>query len=229
MDLLTRLEEFYFNIETLEMVQSMMNNHNDVMAEMEPLGFTSGIVHLTENQTLYKSVLLRLRLCFQRGMSESDVRRSFERLNNSSVNELLNYFYESSNDTQSNDTQQVAPVKTTPTKTVKKSAPVQQQETVKQDSPVEEEEQEQEPEPEEQLESESETEDNYFDTFFDECVQQTDNSTDIVKSGDFYNAFTEWWSNNQEDEQPDKKALKSYLKERLGKDKKGTWTNVSLV
>ena len=92
MDLLTRLEEFYFNVETLEIVQSMMNNHDDVMAEMQPLGFTSGIVYLTGNQTLYKSVLLRLRLCFQRGMSESDVRRSFERLNNSNVNELLNYF-----------------------------------------------------------------------------------------------------------------------------------------
>jgi len=220
MDLLTRLEEFYFNVETLEMVQSMMNNHNDVMAEMAPLGFTSGIVHLTGNQTLYKSVLLRLRLCFQRGMNESDVRQSFERLNNSNVNELLNYFYESN----SNDTQQTPPVKTTPTKTVKKTPPVEQ-ETVKQDSPVEEEEQE----PEEQLESESESEDNYFDTFFDECVQQTDNSTDIVKSADFYNAFTEWWSNNQEDDIPDKKQLKSYLKDRLGKDKKGTWTNVSLA
>jgi hypothetical protein len=220
MDLLTRLEEFYFNVETLEMVQSMMNNHSDVMAEMQPLGFTSGIVHLTGNQTLYKSVLLRLRLCFQRGMSESDVRQSFERLNNSNVNELLNYFYQSSNDIQ-----QVTPVKTTPTKTAKQE-PVEQktveQKTVQQDSPVEE-------EVEEQLESESESEDNYFDTFFDECVQQTDNSTDIVKSADFYNAFTEWWSNNQENDVPDKKELKSYLKERLGKDKKGTWTNVSLA
>jgi virulence-associated protein VapD len=201
MDLLKRLEEFYFNVETLEMVQSMLNNHDDVMAEMEPLGFTAGIVYLTSNQTLYKSVLLRLRLCFQRGMSESDVRQSFERLNNSNVNELLNYFY--------GNTQQVAPVKTTPV----------EPETVQQDLPVEE-----------QLESESETEDNYFDTFFDDCVQQTDDSTDIVKSADFYSAFTEWWTtNNQEDEVPDKKELKTYLKERLGKDKKGTWTNVSLV
>ena len=69
-----------------------------------------------------------------------------------------------------------------------------------------------------------------FNTFFQECVSQTEEATDVLKASDAYRAFTEWWSESEfNDSVPDKKELKNYLTERLGKSHKSTWTNVCLA
>ena len=67
-----------------------------------------------------------------------------------------------------------------------------------------------------------------FETFFDSCVEQTEEPTDIVKASDFYQAFSDWYENQYDNEVPYKKELKNFLNERLGKSKKSTWTNVVL-
>lgn len=76
---------------------------------------------------------------------------------------------------------------------------------------------------------EQEDEPNFFDSFFQECVEQTNEATDIVKSSEFYNSFTNWWTNLYDKEVPDKKELKSYLNEKLGKSSKNTWNKVCLT
>jgi|APSaa5957512535_1039671.scaffolds.fasta_scaffold160411_2 hypothetical protein len=68
-----------------------------------------------------------------------------------------------------------------------------------------------------------------FDTFFQECVEQTTESTDIVKSSEFYSSFSNWWNNLYDNEIPDKKDLKSYLNDKLGKSTKNTWNKVCLT
>jgi len=77
---------------------------------------------------------------------------------------------------------------------------------------------------------ENETYDNMsrFNTFFQDCVTKTEDMTDIVKSSQFYLAFTEWWNNQYKDETPTKKELRTYLNEKLGKPKKSTWCKVCL-
>lgn len=210
MEYLEQLEQFLFNVETLEMLRSFNTPQSEILTEMSELGFTSGIIHMVDSP-MYKSVLLRLRLCFQKGMGESEVRQSFERINNKNVNEFLDYMFSS----QSSVVQQVVePIKQEPV-VEQVVAPVEQVVApVKQESEDDE---------------QSEDEEDYFDTFFTECVRQTDDAVDSVNSKDFYSAFTSWWGDNYDDDVPDKKELKSYLKEKLGKDKKGTWTNVALA
>ena len=66
-----------------------------------------------------------------------------------------------------------------------------------------------------------------LNNFFNECVVQTDESTDVVKSSEFYSKLTEWWNSDSE-KRPEKKELKTYLNERLGKSKSNMWTNVYL-
>jgi len=73
------------------------------------------------------------------------------------------------------------------------------------------------------------SESNRFDTFFQECVEQTTESTDIVKSSEFYSSFSNWWNNLYDNEIPDKKELKSYLNDKLGKSTKNTWNKVCLT
>ena len=82
---------------------------------------------------------------------------------------------------------------------------------------------------------ESETENNIevtdetvlLNNFFNECITQTNEATDVVRSSEFYNALTSWWSSDNV-EVPDKKVLKNYLNERLGKANKSTWSCVAL-
>lgn len=208
MEYLEQLEQFLFNVETLEMLRSFNTPQSEILNEMSELGFTSGIIHMVDSP-MYKSILLRLRLCFQKGMGESEVRQSFERINNKNVNDFLDYMFAK----QSPVVEQVVAPVVTPQVVVQE--PVQELQQVKQ----------QESEDEEQ----SEDEEDYFETFFTECVRQTDDAVDSVNSKDFYSAFTSWWGDNYDDDVPDKKELKGFLKEKLGKDKKGTWTNVALA
>ena len=67
---------------------------------------------------------------------------------------------------------------------------------------------------------ESEDEENPFDSFFESCVQQTEEPTDIVKGSDFYQASSEWWETQYEDTVPDKKELKTILMKNLENPKK---------
>lgn len=83
-----------------------------------------------------------------------------------------------------------------------------------------------------ELEEDEETpklESSRFDQFFSSCVKKTNEPTDIVKTTDFYTAFTEWWSNIYEESVPDKNDLKEYLNNKLGKSNKNTWSNIRFV
>ena len=229
MNLREKLNQFLFNLETAELLQSFGRTQEQITNEMNSLNFSESLLQFQSSSShLYNSVMLRLRLYSENNFSEQQVRNSLSVLNNSYVNSLLDYLYSNNSETVSQlvVTQPVSqpvvvsqPVAQPVAKSV--SQPVAQpvSETVQSTNQVEESE-------EETLESEDD--ENPFDTFFDSCVQQTEEPTDIVKGSDFYQAFSEWWQTQYEDTVPDKKELKNYLNEKLGKSKKSTWTNVVL-
>ena len=68
-----------------------------------------------------------------------------------------------------------------------------------------------------------------FDQFFNACVKQTTEPTDIVKTSDFYTSFSDWWGGIYEESVPDKNELKDFLNNKLGKSNKNTWSNVALA
>lgn len=219
MQLKEKLNEFLFNLETARLLQSFGRTKEQIANEMTSLNFSDSLLYFqTSSRHLYDSVMLRLRLYSENNFSEQQVRDSLSVLNNSYVNSLLEYLYSSESDVVSE------PVNTTVQPVVVQPVPVVVQPTVEHTTELVAD----NGESNEVSESEEENEENPFESFFESCVQQTEEATDIVKGSDFYQAFSEWWKTQYEDTVPDKKELKNYLNEKLGKSKKSTWTNVVL-
>jgi len=205
-----KLNEFLFNLETAQLLQSFGRTDEQITNEMTNLHFSDSLLHFEKSSYhLYHSVMLRLRLYSENNFSEEQVRTSLSVLNNDYVNDLLNYLYSTNSLVQPNVSQNVS---STVPPTVSSAVPPTNQLVNKDDD----------------TNVESEDENNPFETFFDSCVKQTEESTDIVKGSDFYQAFSEWWEGKYNNIVPIKKELKNYLNTKLGKSNRSTWTNVVL-
>jgi len=216
MSLSQSLNEFRFNLETLDLLVSMGRSHDEVVSTLGTLGFNAVLVaFLTGPRTLLNSVLLRLQLYSEQNFAEQRVRSSLTVLNNAGVNSLVDYIYGSSSVA-------TTPVVSTPVVAAPPKKVAQPQPVVAQ--PVEEQEEE------EDVELEEDEEENYFETFFTARVRESEDPTNVVKMSEMYNAFTSWWSEQYEEEEaPSKDQLKEFLSERLGRTIKTTVSNVSLA
>ena len=211
MTLQTRLTEFNFNLETMELLHSLGQSSSDVLSQMTSLGFSSDLVSFCDSsKQLLNSVLLRLSIYSRQNFTEQQTRSSLSVLNNQGVNSLLDYLFTSTSQST------VQPVTVQPV-TVQ---PVTVQPVTVQEEEVHESD-------DDGHESDDDT--NPFDTFFTKCIVQTEEATDTLKSSDAYTAFQQWWESHQDDEVPDKKELKDYLNDKLGKCVKSKWTNVMLA
>jgi hypothetical protein len=210
MSLSQSLNEFRFNLETLDLLVSLGRSQDEVVSTLGTLGFNTTLVSfLTGPRGLLNSVLLRLQLYSEQNFPEQKVRSSLAVLNNVGVHSLVDYLYGS--------VAVVQPTVSAPP--VKKTAPILLP-VVSQ--PAEEQE-------EEDVELEEDEEESHFETFFTARVRESEDPTHVVKMSEMYNAFTSWWSEQYEDETPSKDELKEYLSERLGRQIKTTVTNVSLA
>lgn len=212
MTLSQRLSEFRFNLETMDLLSSMGRSSTQTIDEMTQLGLTTNQINfMLTSRSLLNSCLLRLQLYSEQNLSEAKVRSSLGVLNNSNINSLLdNVFYKS---------ETVTPVQkkqAEPLPTFSKDNTLIQNESA-----------------EEQLEDEEDDipqqEVSRFDQFFNACVKQTNEPTDIVKTSDFYTSFSDWWGGIFEESVPDKNELKDFLNNKLGKSNKNTWSNVALA
>jgi hypothetical protein len=204
MTLSQRLSEFRFNLETLDLLNNMGKSSTQTVEMMKELGFTSEQVKfITTSRTLLNSMLLRLQLYSEQNLSETKIKTSFAMLNNNVVNSLLDTMFLQSTTTE---------VKASKKETVSKVVEVEEQEDELEeddDAPVEEA--------------------SKFEQFFTSCVKQTTDTTDVVKTSDFYTAFSDWWGGIYEESVPDKNELKDFLTNKLGKANKNTWSNVCLA
>jgi hypothetical protein len=222
MSLSQSLNEFRFNLETLDLLVSMGRSHDEVVSTLGTLGFNAVLVSfLTGPRTLLNSVLLRLQLYSEQNFAEQRVRSSLAVLNNVGVNSLVDYLYGSSSVAVS------VPVASSPPKKV---APAVQQ-SVPAPQPVAQPvaQQAEEQEEEEDVELEEDEEESHFETFFTARVRESEDPTHVVKMSEMYSAFTSWWSEQYEEDAPSKDELKEFLSERLGRTIKTTVTNVSLA
>jgi hypothetical protein len=211
MSLVQQLTEFRFNLETLDLLNTMGKTSEYSTQMLGELGLSSQLIKFMQtNRMLLNSVLLRLQLYSEQNLNEQKIRSSLSILNNPSVGTLLDYLYKSTTSTTSVSSNVPSKKSSSPPPT-----PQQQQE---------EEEVEEAEEAEEEQEGES-----HFDSFFSSCVRQSDDASHTVKMSAMYDAFSKWWSNNYTDETPTKDELKEYLSERLGHAIKSTVSNVSLA
>ena len=218
MSLNQQLTEFRFNLETLDLLNTMGKTIEYSTQMLNELGFSSSLINFMQNnRMLLNSVLLRLQLYSEQNINEQKIRSNLAMLNNSSVNVLLDYLYKSTKKVS------ISSPPPTPTSSIKKKeVKVVEPEKEPEEEHIEEHE-------EEHIEEPEDAEDNHFEIFFSACVQQTDDATHVVKMSAMYDAFTKWWNNNYEDEVPSKDELKEYLTEKLGRQIKSTVSNVSLI
>ncbi len=223
MSLTQQLIEFRFNLDTLDLLNTMGKTVEYSTQMLNELGFSAILINFMQNnRMLLNSVLLRLQLYSEQNINEQKIRTNLAMLNNSSVNALLDYLYKSSSKKTSSPFSPISTPTPTPTPT---PVPSSKKKEVKAEPEPEVEHQEEEVE----VEGEEEFEENHFDAFFSKCVQQTDDATHVVKMSAMYDAFTKWWNNTYEDEVPTKDELKDYLSEKLGRQIKSTISNVSLT
>ena len=232
MNLKDKLNEYLFNMETRQMLVSLGRSKDEIMTTMKSLNLNETVLGFQEqSSSLYNSVMLRLQLYADQNLDETHVRTSFSFLNSPYVNTLLDYLYGSNTTVQHVAAPVAAPVATAPivTQPVASPAPVS---TPVVAAPVAAAPVAEQVASEQEASDHSEDEDdegNQLEVFFEECVEQTNEPTDILKSSDFYEALTTWWNDKYDEEDcPDKKQLKEFLNEKLGKGKKSTWTNVVL-
>jgi hypothetical protein len=212
MTLNQNLSEFRFNLDTLDMMVSMGRSLEQTSNTLSGLGFNQQLVQFMQsNRSLLNMVLLRLQLYSEQNFSEQKVRSGLAILNNQHVNVFLDHLYN-----VSTTVLPAKPKKSTPPSTPSVSTPAPVQPEVEEHS-----EQEQEEEVEEQDE-------NYFESFFTAHVTHTDDVSDSVKFKEMYAKFSEWWSNNHEDEVPAKEELKSFLSTKLDQKIGTTITQVRL-
>ena len=201
MTLSQSLPIFKFNLDTMDLLQSMGRSKEQTKNELAMLGLTNDVTNfMLSSRPLLNSILLRLQLYSEQKLSNEKIRSNLMVLNNSSVNSLLDLLLVGSPVELPTNSQKTLPV-------------MELQEVI-----LEEEDDEV---PKQEL--------SRFDQFFNACVRKTTEPTDIVKTTDFYNAFTEWWTGIYEEATPDKNDLKEFLNVKLGKSNKNTWSNVSLV
>ena len=228
MSLNQQLTEFRFNLETLDLLNTMGKTIEYSTQMLNELGFSSLLISFMQNnRMLLNSVLLRLQLYSEQNINEQKIRSNLSMLNNSSVNALLDYLYKISlSSSSSSSSKKTTSSPSSPTSIVsqkKKEVKIVEVEVdVDVDVDVEEH--------EEQVEEiQNDEEENPFDSFFSACVQQTDDATHVVKMSAMYDAFTKWWSTYSADEVPTKDELKEYLSDRIGRQIKSTVSNVSLI
>mgnify|MGYP006453224697 FL=1 len=69
-----------------------------------------------------------------------------------------------------------------------------------------------------------------LDSFYNSFLKTTTSTDDFVKLSLIHSKFKQWFSNQDSDtEVPEKSDMKSFLNKKLGKSKKGGWSNLKLV
>ena len=152
MSLNQKLSEFFFNLETIDIMKSLGRSRTEILKEMKTLNFSESLLDFHNNsRNLFNSVVLRLRLYSEKNLSESSVRDSLSVLNNNYVDTFVNYLYSSTSlhedsvEELSNNNETI----------------VEQPKSMTSN----------EVESEESVEGELEEDEDPFETFFDSCVE----------------------------------------------------------
>ncbi len=201
MSLSQNLNEFRFNLETLDLMTSMGRTTEQATTMLTELGFNQQLVQFMVSQrNILNMVLLRLQLYSEQNTSEAKVRSGLAGLNNPSVHTLLDYLFKVTQSVKKS--------------TLNQSPPLTPPVIVPDD---------------ESEEAEEEGDENYFETFFSAHVRESDDATNSVKLSHMYEVFTKWWNETYTDEVPSKDDLKVFFSEKLGHPVKSTISNITLV
>jgi hypothetical protein len=201
------LEELKFNFDTVVYLKNLGWSHTKMMEYfVNKLNYPSGTVTalLTTKASYLNSVFKRLDLYVELKLSNDEVKMHMLRYHN--LAPLVNYLL---------DTDEVIEDEAE-TGDVEVEVEVEVEEEVEEAvvSGVEE--------------NDDEEEENLFDEFLKQNVNETNDDSDKMKSSQVYSKFKSWYSSQYDEDVPSKAELKSFLNDKFGKSVKSAWSGVSL-
>nr|QFG74419.1 MAG: hypothetical protein [Megaviridae environmental sample] len=212
-----RLNEFMFNLDTLELLSKMNKSRDELVHTLESVDFNSHMVSLVlDNRSLLDSVLLRLNV--DENHTESHMRETLSKLHHEGISQFLNYLFRhnqvnvtTNNHHETHSVQSTSNHNNEVAHESNTTLTTQEQNTVSEDSDVEEDDMSL-----------------CFTKFMKECIEESNNEDDSVKLSQAYLALNTWWESAYNTNVPDKKEFKAFLTESFGKATKNSWNNIRL-
>lgn len=212
MNFQNNLNEFKFNLETLDLLKNENLDNTEIIDTLIEAGFNSELTSLllTLNRTYLNSVLVRLKLYNKLKKNKDQVINNLKDYENLKplIQKLFNEsenFMEIVSDNNSNEHHDV----------VEKLEKLEEQGDQNKDH--------------QEIQEYEEEEDNFYENFFVECLESSEDKKDTVKSKEVYNVFKKWYSKKYSSNVPSKTELKNFLNTKLGKSVKSSWNSVKLV
>lgn len=196
MDFEYNLNEFEFNLETLDFLKNNNASNDDIVSELSDVGYSNELTQfiLNHKRSLLKSIIKRLKLCLKYNQSVNEIYQSFE--NYSHMMPIIRHFFKNEESTTS------------------KSSNLKKEESEKTSEQISEDISEEEENPFDAFfESKLQLSENETDTLkASECYNAF---KDWYESNEKY-----------DEETPDKKTLKAFLNTKLEKKSKSSWKYV---
>tara|TARA_B110000902_G_C14159517_1_gene532690 strand:- start:93 stop:719 length:627 start_codon:yes stop_codon:yes gene_type:complete len=201
------IKTFNFNKDTMKMLVSDDNKQLEIVSMMNNVGFSEELTNflLTVKPTFYNSIMLRLKLYAKKNKDIDSVRQGFSNFPETLF--LVNHLYADEVENNSKVEETVETVEAV--EAVEDVTSMIETDMVDVDSASEED------------------EDDPLDKFYTIHIKEESGSKLSTKES--YEVFVNWFSENYQDEKPDKKVFKKYLSEKLGKSSKNSWKNYVLL
>ena len=209
------LSEFYFNLETMNLLRNDSSvDANDIsFNDLFPSDLCNMITNFTPSYL--NSIIVRMRLYNKQNKSVDDIKLSLK--NHESLFPLVEYLFSRNDNHVSEDSVQQDNMvmesnldnNDVEEKEVDNSVEVEADNEVKSDS-------------------DSSEEENPFKSFFDNRITKTNKKNDMISTKEFYSEFKKWFKSEYDDVSvPKKKELNSYLSDILEK-KNNNWLGIKL-
>ena len=195
------IKTFNFNRDTMQMLVSDDNQQLEIVSMMNNVGFSEELTNflLTVKPTFYNSVMLRLKLYAKKNKDIDLVRQGFSNFPETLF--LVNHLY--ADEVENNIVDE----------TIKVDETIEDVTSMIETDMIDSASEEDEEDP--------------LDKFYTIHIKEESGSKLSTKES--YEVFINWFSENYQDEKPDKKVFKKYLSEKLGKSSKNSWKNYVLV
>jgi hypothetical protein len=201
------LNELMFNIETVDMLLRHGKSSEEVLSFMEPLNLSEDLLELLMgNRRLLNTLILRIRthMMVNDNTNLNKLESQLTQFHNNGVSDLVQYLCNNLND------QEVELEENHVSDEVENTNHVSDEVENTNHEDLEEQE--------------------LLEQYFSNCVSQSENSDDVIKSSQFYSSLSDWVQREYNNlEIPSKKSLKNFLTEKVGPSSKNSWSNVILL
>tara|TARA_A100001015_G_C15036792_1_gene736812 strand:- start:755 stop:1423 length:669 start_codon:yes stop_codon:yes gene_type:complete len=221
MNFQNNLTEFNFNLETLDLLKNENLNNSEIIDILIEAGFDSELTKLLLelNRSYLNGILVRLKLYNKLNKSKHQVINNLKDYQN--LKPLIHKLFHENENLSLKEIKIINNLNKNVNEEVLEEVQEEVQEEVEEEVQVEEVQEE---------EIKEDDEYDFYENFFMECLEGTNNKKDKVKSKEVYNTFKKWYSKNYSLENiPSKTDLKNFLNNKLGKSVKSSWSSVKLV